>query len=120
MKMQGYKSVDEYLANFNGETLAKLLTMRRIIKNNVPEGTEEKIAYGIPTYKLKRNIVHFGGYDTHVALYPGAAAIKAFKDDLKKYETAKGTIRFKLDKPLPKKLIAGIIQAAVESVTGGK
>ena len=119
MKMQVYKNVDEYLANFSGETLFKLQALRRIIKENLPAEAEEKIAYGIPTYKLKRNIVHFGGYDSHVALYPGAAPIEAFKDELKQYETAKGTVCFPLDQPLPEDLIKGIVQAAIERVNGG-
>lgn len=80
----------------------------------MPPEAGQKISYGIPTYTLRGSLVHFGGYEGHVALYPGSAPIAAFKDELKPYETAKGTIRFPLDKPLPLDLIGKIVQYSVE------
>lgn len=112
--MTAYKNVDEYLANFSGETRKKLEQIRKTIKDVVPPEAGEKIAYGIPTITFHGNLVHFAGYETHIGFYPGSAPIEAFKDELKDYKTAKGTIQFPLDKPLPLDLIRDIVKVCVE------
>lgn len=111
--MQSYKSVDEYLANFSGETRKKLDIIRKTIKEIVPEAIE-KISYGIPTFYLNGNLVHFAGYENHIGLYPGAMPVKEFSSDLSSYKTSKGTIQFPLDKPLPLELISKITKACVK------
>jgi len=112
--MQSYSTVDEYLANFSGETRKKLDTIRKTIKQVVPAEATEKISYGIPTFTFRGNLVNFAGYDSHIGFYPGAAPVELFKDDLKAYKTSKGTIQFPLDKPLPLKLIRKITEVCVE------
>jgi len=72
------------------------------------------ISYGIPTFTLHDNLVHFAAYDTHIGFYPGSAPIEEFKEVLKPYDTSKGTVRFPLDKPLPFTLIRKIVQSAVK------
>lgn len=113
MKLNPYSTTDEYLANFSDETREKLEMMRKTIKEVAPEA-KEKIAYGIPTFTYHGNLVHFGGYKGHVSLFPGAAPVEMFKEQLKGYETSKGTIQFPLDKPLPIDLIRKIVLACVE------
>lgn len=112
--MKDYKDIDEYLANFSGETRQKLDTIRRIVKEVAPEATE-KISYGIPTFAYAgKNLVHFAGYDSHIGFYPGSVPIKEFEKDLTGYKTSKGTIQFPIDKPLPEELIIKITQLCVE------
>lgn len=105
--MKQYNNIDEYIANFPEDVQAKLQQIRKAIVAAAPEA-KEKIAYGIPTFTLNGNLIHFGGYDTHFGLYPGSAGVAEFKERLKDYETSKGTIRFPLDKPLPLDLIHDI------------
>src|SRR5690606_27509162 len=101
MQMNDYKTVDEYIANFSGKQKEYLEKARTTILEALP-GAEEKISYGIPTFELNgKNIVHIGAYDTHYAFYPGPKLIAAFADELKPYETSKGTIRFPIDSPVP-------------------
>jgi len=112
--MREYKDIDEYLANFSGDTRQKLDTMRQIIKEVAPEATE-KISYGIPTFTLNgKNLVHFAGYERHVGFYPGSRPVKDFEKELTDYKTSKGTIQFPLDKPLPEELITKITKSCVE------
>ncbi len=113
MSMQSYATVDEYLANFSGEARTKLDTLRKTIKEIVPEAGE-KISYGIPTFYLNGNLVHFAGYKNHIGFYPGAAPISDFKKDLAGYKTSKGTVQFPLDKPLPLDLITNIVAVCLE------
>lgn len=106
--MDKYTTVDEYIAAFPAEVQAKLRQMRQAIAAAAPEA-KEKIAYGIPTFTLHGNLVHFGGANTHIGFYPGAAGVSQFAEQLKNYRTSKGTIRFPLDKPLPLDLVRQIV-----------
>lgn len=117
MKMNEYKTIDEYISNFPPETQQILEKVRETIKNVVPDATEV-ISYGIPTFKVNgRNVVHFGGYDKHIGFYPGAI-VDDFAPELKGYKTAKGTIQFPLDQPIPYDLITKITQAAIKRNLG--
>jgi uncharacterized protein YdhG (YjbR/CyaY superfamily) len=115
--MKSYETIDEYIANFSPGIQEKLQQMRRTIAEAAPEA-KEKISYGIPTFTLHGNLVHFGGYDTHIGFYPGPVAIAEFKDRLVSYDTAKGTIKFPLDKPLPLDLIRDITLVCIERNIG--
>lgn len=115
--MKEYATIDEYLANFTGQTLESLQKVRQTISAAAPEA-KEKISYGIPTFTFHGNLVHFAGYENHIGFYPGATAIEMFSDRLKAYETSKGTIRFKLDQPIPYDLIEEITKFCVEQRQG--
>jgi uncharacterized protein YdhG (YjbR/CyaY superfamily) len=59
----------------------------------------------------------FAAFKHHIGFYPTAAVMKAFSKDLTKYATAKGSIQFPLEKPLPLSLIKKMIALRVrESV----
>lgn len=106
-------SIDDFIATFPAEVQLQLQQLRQIIHQVAPDAIEA-ISYGIPTFKLHGNLVHFSGYEKHLGLYPGAEAVEHFADKLKTYECSKGTIRFPLDKPLPEKLIKEIVQFRVK------
>jgi uncharacterized protein YdhG (YjbR/CyaY superfamily) len=106
--MKNSKDIDSYIQAAPKEARALLKEMRALIKKAAP-GAEEAISYGIPTYKLNGNLVHFGGFKDHVSFFPTSSGVSAFKKELSKYRTAKGTIQFPLDKPLPLGLIKRIV-----------
>ncbi len=122
--MKSYKNVEGYLKNFknkeNEKVLEKLLELRKIGWNVVGknENIFEEIKYGIPTFVLKtgkksKNLFHYGGFKTHVSLFPGSEPIQVFKKDLTKFEISKGTIKFPLGKKLPVGLLKKIIKYIV-------
>lgn len=102
------ETVDDYIANFPEEVRIKLQEIRKIIRENAPDA-KEVISWGMPTYKLNGNLVHFAAAKHHIGLYPGAEAIEVFSEELKDFQTSKGTIRLPLNKPLPEKLITKIV-----------
>jgi len=108
MKASTPKNIDEYLADFPATTRAKLEEIRAIIRAHAPQATET-INYGIPTFKLNGNLVHFAGYAKHVGFYPGAEALAHFREKISGYKSAKGSVQFPLDQPLPAALIAEIV-----------
>lgn len=112
MKGRIAKNIDEYIAAFPADVQKSLQKIRSTIQKAAPKATED-IKYGIPTFILNGNLVHFGGYNTHIGFYPAPSGIEAFARELAPYESGKGTIRFPLDKPLPLSLIKEIVEFRV-------
>lgn len=99
------------------EVRAKLKEMDTLIKAVAP-GATEGLKWGMPAYSYKRILVTFMAHKHHIGFYPTPSAVKAFTKDLTNYKTAKGSIQFPLDKPLPKTLIKRITAFRVmESLT---
>ena len=87
----------------------KLRELAALIRSLVPAGTREKIAYGIPTWTYRGNLVHIGGYERHVSFYPGGV-VEQFADELGGLKRSKGTIQFPLDEPLRSDLVRRIVE----------
>lgn len=111
--MKQYSTIDEYISGCPKNVQDLLQKMRQTIKQAAPEA-KEAISYGIPTFKLNGNLVHFGGFKNHISFFPTGAGVEAFKKELAKYEGSKGTVKFPLDKPLPLELIAKIVKFRVK------
>lgn len=108
-----YNTIDEYIAYFPVEIQSILKQVRETIKSVAPTATEV-ISYGIPTFRLNGNLVHFAGYAHHIGFYPGGEGIEVFKEELTSYKTSRGTVQFPLDKPIPYELIKKITLFRVE------
>lgn len=104
-----YTSVEEYLAAQPEEIRDQLEELRGIIKKAAPRATE-RISYNMPAYDLNGILVYFAGYKGHIGFYPTASGIKAFQEEIAKFESSKGAVRFPLDRPLPKTLITRIVK----------
>jgi uncharacterized protein YdhG (YjbR/CyaY superfamily) len=107
-KTAKYATTDEYIALFPPEIREKLVAMRATIRAAAPEATE-KISYGMPTFFLKKNLVHFAAFKDHIGFFPAASGVAAFASELEGYATSKGTIRFPLTDPLPLDLVRKIV-----------
>jgi uncharacterized protein YdhG (YjbR/CyaY superfamily) len=113
-------SIDEYLAEFPPETQKVLGEMRELISAHAP-GATETIAYAIPTFDLNgKHLVHFAGFAKHVGFYPTPSGIEAFSEELSRYKTAKGSVQFPLEEPLPSDLIRRIVEFRVAEMTSNK
>ncbi len=106
-------TIDEYISSFPEATQKLLKQMRSTIHKAAPQATEA-IAYGLATFKLNGNLVHFGGYKTHIGFYPAPRGIEAFKKETAQYQGGKGTLQFPLDKPLPLDLVTKIVKYRLE------
>jgi len=107
------KTIDEYITGFPKEVQAILKKVRATIHKAAPKA-EETINYGIPTFQLNGNLVHFAAFKSHIGFYPTPSGIKNFKKKLSIYEGAKGSVKFPLDKPIPYALITEIVQFRVK------
>ncbi|MDQ3016109.1 MAG: DUF1801 domain-containing protein [Bacteroidota bacterium] len=107
------KDVDTYIAGYSEDVQILLGKIRDTIRKAAPEALET-IGYGIPTFKLNGNLVHFGGFKHHIGFYPAPSGIVAFEKELSKYAAAKGSIQFPLDQPIPYALITKIVKYRVK------
>ena len=110
--MEKYETIDEYIASFPVEIQKILQQLREDLQQMIPDA-KQKISYAIPTFTLNGNLIHFAGYKNHIGLYPGSKAIEVLAEDLKDYETSKGTVQFPINKPLPMDLIKKIVDFCV-------
>ena len=105
--------IDEHIAKFPKDVQVTLEKVRATIRKAAPNA-EETINYGIPTFTLEGNLVHFAGFKSHIGFYPTPSGIEKFKAELSKYEGAKGSVKFPLDKPIPYALIGKIVKFRVK------
>ncbi len=116
--MKAFKDIDGYIASFPPPVRKELKAIRKTIRAAAP-GATEKIAYGIPTFHLEKNLVHFAAFKAHISFFPTSSPIKVFKKELSRYETSRGTIRFPLGKRVPLALIRKIVRFRVKQVLLG-
>lgn len=115
--MHKTNDIDRYIAGFPEDIQALLEQVRATIRKAAPDA-EETIAYGIPTFKLAGNLVHFAAFKQHIGFYPAPSGLEAFKKELSGYKGAKGSVQFPLSEPLPLELISKIVAFRVKENLG--
>ena len=105
-------TIDEYIAGFPGSVQTRLAALRETVREHAPNATE-RISYGVPTYYLNGNLVHFAAYRQHIGFYPAPSGITAFRDALTRYKSAKGSVQFPHSEPLPLELVAAMVRFRV-------
>ncbi len=106
-------TIDEYVAEFPKEIQLILQKIRTTIRESAPQA-KETINYQIPTFTLNGNLVHFAAFKNHIGFYPSPSGMSAFATELSDYKSAKGSVQFPLDQPIPYDLIARIVRFRVK------
>ncbi|MGC2671830.1 MAG: DUF1801 domain-containing protein, partial [Candidatus Acidiferrum sp.] len=101
------KTISQYIDAAPKGAQKKLREMRACIRKAAP-GATESLKWGMPAFSCRRILVTFAAHKSHIGFYPTPSAVSAFAKDLSKFATAKGSIQFPLDKPLPLPLIRKI------------
>jgi len=107
-------TIDDYLAPLREEQRAALEKLRKTIKAAAPKAVE-CISYGLAAFKLDgKPLVAMGATAKHCAFYlMSGSTVAAHAEELKGYDTSKGTIRFQPGEPLPAKLVRKLVKARV-------
>jgi uncharacterized protein YdhG (YjbR/CyaY superfamily) len=106
------QTINEYLAKLSPERRVALNKLRRTIRTAFPRA-EECISYGIPAFRLDGRVVAwFAAAAHHLSFFPGGV-LELFEEELKDYQTSKGTVRFQPDHPLPARLVRRMINARI-------
>jgi uncharacterized protein YdhG (YjbR/CyaY superfamily) len=106
--------IDAFLAALPADQQGALEGLRHTIAVAAPDAVEA-IAYGVPAFRYRgRPLVSFGAGKGHCAFYVQSPAVmEAHRAELEGYDTAKGTIRFSPDRPLPAALVTTLVRARV-------
>lgn len=112
-------TIDAYIAGFSSEIQTILEEIRAVIQAAAPDATET-IRYGIPTFQLNGDLVHFAAFKKHIGFYATPTGTEAFQEKLSVYKTGKGSVQFPLDEPMPLDLIAQIVQFRVQEMATKK
>lgn len=105
-------TIDEYILQYPPEVQERMNALRAAIREAAP-AAGEKISWGMATFTLHGNLVHFAGEKKHIGFHPAPSAIEAFAKELAEYHTSKGTVQFPYEKPLPLKVIDKIVRFRV-------
>jgi uncharacterized protein YdhG (YjbR/CyaY superfamily) len=100
--------IQEYINNADVNHQKRLNEVYQLIKGLVPMA-EESLSWGMPTLKVKGNLVHFADNKNHLGFYPGPSGVEIFVSELNVYKHSKGAIQFPYDKELPVELIKKIV-----------
>src|SRR6266540_1326910 len=89
------KDVDEYLLRVAEPARSTLVKIRAVIRSAVPAEATEAISYGMPAFKYQGPLVGYAAFSDHCSFFPmSPPVLVALKDELSKFSTSKGTIRF--------------------------
>ena len=108
---------DEYLMHIDEPQRSLMQNIRNMIKSTCPPAAEV-ISYGMPAFKYKwRPLVWYAVAKDRCSFYPWTnSVVVRFKNELEKFTTWKGTIRFTPDNPIPTWLIKKIVKLKMEEI----
>ncbi len=109
--------IDATLAALPPDQRAALQTLRETIAAAAPGG-EEAISYGMPAFRYHgRPLVSYAAFKAHCSFFPmSAGLIEAHRDELAGFHTAKGTLRFTPEHPLPKGLVERLVRERMAQI----
>jgi uncharacterized protein YdhG (YjbR/CyaY superfamily) len=114
------QDIDEYIAGFPPDVRKVLKKIRATIRKAAPDA-EETIKYGMPTFTLNGNLVHFAAFKKHIGLFPPIKGAKELKMEASRFDGPKGNLRFPLEEPIPYSLIGKIVKLrARESIESAR
>lgn len=109
-------AVEAYLGRVPEPFRTALLELRAVIRSMAPDATES-LVYGVPGFRLQSPLVCYAAFKAHCGFYPmDPALIERFAPELDGFTTAKGTIHFTPDKPIPTDLVRRIVRARLEQL----
>ena len=105
-----FTSINEYVSSLPENAQKAMSEIIATIKAKVPNA-EEHISYNMPAFKVNGEyFVHFSAWKNHIGMYPIPAGNEALQKQIEPYRSAKSSLNFPLDKPMPIKLIEKVIK----------
>jgi uncharacterized protein YdhG (YjbR/CyaY superfamily) len=113
METKKPENIDEYIGSFPNDVQEILERIRMTIQNAAPDA-KEKISYSMPAFEQNGIVVYFAAFKNHIGLYALPSGHDAFKEELSKYKSGKGSVQFPLNQPMPYDLITEIVKFRVK------
>lgn len=102
--------IDEYLATVEEPKRSTLTRLRDDILAVVPDA-EQCISYGMPAFRVAgQTIAGFAAFKGHLSYLPHSGSVFAeLAEELSGFQRSSGALRFPVDQPLPRELVAKLI-----------
>ena len=113
MDIKKPSTIDEYIGGFPNNVQEILKKVRTTIQKAAPDA-KEKISYSMPAFEQNGIVVYFAAFKNHIGLYALPSGHEAFKEELSKYKSGKGSVQFPLNAPIPFDLITKIVKFRVK------
>ena len=111
--------VRKYVSKLPPATRKRFKELADTIHKAARDGTDV-ISYGVPAIRVDgRILVWYAGWTNHIAMYPVSASDRAFATS-KGFKTAKGTVQFPLDDPLPVSLVKRLVKSRIAALKAAK
>jgi len=105
-------SIDDYIAGFPAKVREPLEQVRATVSAAAP-GAQEAIKYGIPTFVLNGNLIHFAAWKKHIGFYSVPTSDDELTAAMAPYAGPKGSLMFLLNESMPLELISRIVKTRI-------
>lgn len=108
--MTAMGEVSEYVDGLDEPARSAIGAIYRVARETVPDAVEG-VGYGMPALRYRdKPLLSVMQAKAHLGLYPfSPAVIESVADELAGFDTAKGTIRFTPQHPLPDDLVERLV-----------
>lgn len=110
-------TVDEYLGGAPEPQRSALVALRATLRRILPEA-EETIAYNMPAFKVRgKAVAGYAYFKQHCSYFPHSGSVlPELADELAHYRWSKGTLQFRIDKPLPESLVRRLVEVRLRQL----
>jgi uncharacterized protein YdhG (YjbR/CyaY superfamily) len=110
------EEIGAYLEPLPDEIRSALERVRNIIRETVPECTE-RVSYGIPIFRLQRDLVGISAQKGHCSLHSMSPPLmSAMSEELEGFRVSGATIHFTPERPLPAELVDKIVRERIKEL----
>jgi uncharacterized protein YdhG (YjbR/CyaY superfamily) len=113
------REIDAYLEALDEPKRTTLSQMRDTILSVIPDA-EEGISYTMPAFRVRGKVVAgFAAFSNHLSYLPHSGSVFAqLESELSGYTLTKGALHFPVDTPLPRALVAQLIDVRLRQAFG--
>jgi uncharacterized protein YdhG (YjbR/CyaY superfamily) len=113
------REIDEYLEALDEPKRTTLRELRDSILSVIPDA-EECISYTMPAFRVQGKVVAgFAAFSNHLSYLPHSGSVFAeLPSELAGYTQTKGALHFAVDTPLPRTLVAQLIDVRMRQAFG--
>jgi uncharacterized protein YdhG (YjbR/CyaY superfamily) len=113
------KEIDDYLAALEEPKRSTLETLRRTIREVLPEA-EEGMSYRLPAFRVEGKVIAgFAAFKNHLSYLPHSGSVfSELADALSGYKTSSGALQFPVDEPLPKAIVEQLVAVRKRQALG--
>ena len=106
--------VDIYISRFDLEVQHRLMIIRTITKELVPDA-DERVYFGVPTIKVNGlDVLHYAAYKNHISLIVGYDLAEYLMKHFPQYLYTKATVKFPHKNDLPIEFIKNVYEMILQ------